>query len=162
MEITSDFVWQNVFLAAIVLMVFSLPKIYILFFWSMYRLKLYESLMKMSKNKIIGPPLKKMLPEWIIDKSEDDDFLMDVRSQEILGTTADLKIPLIEATSSLIVIGLCSFFLKFDGASSLLILIAFLLLLGSIVIGIYYILRYYRSAKPYLERHKPAEDQQKN
>ena len=158
MLITTETLLQNIFLASIILMALSLPKIFILFFWSHYRLWVFEKIHKISKKSVIGKSLRRILPESFLNTFSNEDQLMGAISQEVLSTVADLKIPMIEAISSVLLMIICIVFLNFDSPSIVIIALMIALLFISIIIGAFYIKKYYVRAKPFIEKHMKIDD----
>lgn len=162
MIISTDTLLQNIFLASIVLMALSLPKIFIIFCWSSYRLYIFRKLPTIPKKTFVGKSIRRIIPEWIIELHADEEQLMGMTSEEVLRTVTDLKIPMIEALSSILLMSFCTFFLNFDSSAIWFVRILIILLIIAFIMGGYYILKYYSKAKPFLEKHKPSKESKKN
>jgi len=106
MDLTADMVMENLFLAAFLLLVFSLPKIMILLGFSHARLKImeYGTIKKALSNKMVKKVADQYLDETTIEQLNDPVKRMRLIDKEVGDTLRDAKPLAVEALIGILII----------------------------------------------------------
>ena len=163
MQITTEIIFQNIFLASIVLMVFSLPKMIILIIWSRFKIYVYEKgAVELSQKKVLGKPMRSMLPKFIINGLKDKKIQMEYITKSVASVSEGLKIPTIEAATSVFLMFISLLFLDFDSMSKLIIYALVIFLILAILVTLYFTKKYLDRVKPFFEEYPPKKNDGKN
>ena len=152
MIITSETILQNIFLASIVLMALSFPKIIIIFAWSGYRNYFFKNALKISQKKLVKKSFNRLFPKNYVESQMSDENLLKYISKEVTNTTSQLKMPIIEAASSIFLMIICIIYLEFDSTAILMVYSLFVLFIFAIILGAIYVYTFFLWAKPMMDK----------
>lgn len=152
MIINTETILQNIFLASIVLMALSFPKIIIIFAWSCYRNYFLKNALKLSKKKLVKKSINNLFPKNYIESQMSEENLLKHISKEVTNTILQLKMPIIEAISSIFLMIICIIYLEFDSTAILIVYSLFVLFIVAIILGAIYVYTYFLWAKPIMEK----------
>lgn len=135
LEITISGIYEAIFFAGIILIVFSIPKLVYGLIWLRYNLWLYGNLGKLFEGEKIGPILNRLIKaDTIKEMAINQDFVLKTKLEKLGEFVKFSKAPLVEAISGLMIIGLLSvFFIDYD-ILTLALFIVMVILLGFIIL----------------------------
>ena len=128
MAISVDLASEALVISAFVLTAFAVPKLIVYFAWAVFKMRIYKRMDKVARSRFFTSVIRGDLREELVKESDKLDIRVKWMSKAYLDYLRDIKEPLVEGLTAIVIIFVVSVFIGLEPPFSLIFgVLAFIL-----------------------------------